>query len=112
MLANELARHRFMVVPSRYEEPFGIVALEGLASGCIPVVSRQGGLTDAIGGHGITFPNGDAEALADLLDEALRGVRSASACLAGVEKHLARFRSEAVAERYINVFKKISEANS
>ena len=59
-LAAKLARHRVMVVPSRYEEPFGIVALEGLACGCMPIVSERGGLTDAIGGHGLTFPNGDA----------------------------------------------------
>ena len=37
-LAALLRRHAVMVVPSRWPEPFGIVALEGMACGCVPVV--------------------------------------------------------------------------
>lgn len=103
-LAAELARHRVMVVPSRYEEPFGIVALEGLASGCVLVVSERGGLTDAIGGHGFTFPNGDAAALADRLEEILSDLEAARRRLDGVGTHLAQCRARAVAENYIAVF--------
>lgn len=103
-LAAELARHRVMVVPSRYEEPFGIVALEGLASGCIPVVSERGGLTDAIGGHGFTFPNGDAAALADRLEGILSDIEAARHRLDGVDAHLSQCRARAVAENYIAVF--------
>ena len=103
-LAAELARHRVMVVPSRYEEPFGIVALEGLASGCVPVVSERGGLKDAIGGHGFTFPNGDAAALADRLEEVLRDMEAAHRRLDGVDAHLSQCRARAVAENYIAVF--------
>lgn len=103
-LAAELSRHRVIVVPSRYEEPFGIVALEGLACGCIPIVSERGGLTDAIGGHGYSFPNGDAAALADRLEGVLRDMPAARARLDGVERHLARCRARAVAERYLEVF--------
>ena len=103
-LADELARHRVMVVPSRYEEPFGIVALEGLASGCVPVVSERGGLTDAIGGHGFTFPNGDAGALADRLEDILSDMAAARARLDGVETHLAQCSARAVAKAYIDVF--------
>jgi len=103
-LADELRRHRIMVVPSRYEEPFGIVALEGLACGCLPVVSERGGLTDAIAGHGFTFPNGDAAALADRLEEILNDIHRARARLDGVEAHLDQCRARAVAKRYLNVF--------
>ncbi len=76
-IADELNRHRIMVVPSRYREPFGIVALEGLACGCLPIVSADGGLIDAIGGHGLTFRNGDPTDLADRLESALGRRRSA-----------------------------------
>ena len=103
-LAEELARHRVMVVPSRYEEPFGIVALEGLASGCVPIVSERGGLTDAIGGHGCTFPNGDSATLSDRLEEVLTDMEAARAQLEGVEAHLAQYRPRPVAENYIAVF--------
>ncbi len=68
---DELARlmntHRFQVVPSIWEEPFGIVALEGIASGCQVIGSERGGLIDAIGPCGWTFPNGDSAALAAVL---------------------------------------------
>lgn len=103
-LANELARHRAIVVPSRYEEPFGIVALEGLACGCIPIVSEQGGLVDAIAGHGFKFPNGNASALAEQLEEVLGDLDSAKARLDGVESHLSNCSSRSVAEKYIQVF--------
>ena len=100
-LAAELARHRVMVAPSRCEETFGIVALEGLACGCLPVVSERGGLPEAIGGHGFTFPNGNAEALADRLQEILGDMARARLRLAGVENHLSRCRARVVAERYL-----------
>lgn len=105
-LADMLARHRVMVVPSRYEEPFGIVALEGLASGCVPIVSERGGLVDAIAGHGITFANGDATELADCLEEVLDDMDAARVRLNGVDDHLARCRSRQVAAQYIDVFQK------
>src|SRR2546423_11563028 len=39
-LAQLLNEHQIMVVPSRWQEPFGIVALEGIACGCIVVGSE------------------------------------------------------------------------
>lgn len=105
-LAKQLERHKVLVVPSRYEEPFGIVALEGLACGCLPIVSRRGGLVDAIGGHGFSFPNGDASALEERLDEVLSDINAARARLDGVETHLARCRSRAVAAQYIAIFER------
>src|SRR5208282_41585 len=52
-LSDVIANHKTMIVPSLEPEPFGIVALEGLASGCAVVASRGGGLPEAIGPHGV-----------------------------------------------------------
>lgn len=106
-LARELNRHRVLVVPSSYEEPFGIVALEGLACGCLPVVSERGGLVDAVGPHGFTFPNGDDMALAEQLSHILGNLETARLRLNGVEEHLSNFQPKIVAERYIAVFNEI-----
>jgi glycosyltransferase involved in cell wall biosynthesis len=103
-LTVALNRHRVLVVPSSYEEPFGIVALEGLACGCLPVVSERGGLVDAIGPHGFTFPNGDDAALASTLAAVLADAEAAQSRLAGKEAHLAGFTARAVATRFIGVF--------
>ncbi|MFP4127392.1 MAG: glycosyltransferase family 4 protein [Alphaproteobacteria bacterium] len=106
-LAAALNRHRIVVVPSRYEEPFGIVALEALACGCVPVVSERGGLIDAVGSHGVGFPNGDDAALADRLKALLADPAAARRRLAGTEAHLAQFRRDRVAARYAEVFTEV-----
>lgn len=108
-LAAELGRHRIMVVPSRYEEPFGIVALEGLASGCLPIVSERGGLVDAIGDHGLVFPNGDAAALGERIAAVMADPALVQQRLSGVDNHLAQCRARAVALRYIEVFERKRE---
>jgi glycosyltransferase involved in cell wall biosynthesis len=42
-----LDKSEIAVVPSRWEEPFGRVALEAAASGCATITSNTGGLTEA-----------------------------------------------------------------
>jgi len=66
-LAEILNAHRVLVVPSRWEEPFGVVALEAMACGCVPIVVKAGGLPEAVGEVGAVFEKEDAHALADLL---------------------------------------------
>jgi glycosyltransferase involved in cell wall biosynthesis len=88
-LVEILNRHRILVVPSRYDEPFGIVALEGIACGCIVVGSRGGGLKDAIGPCGETFRNGDAADLARVLGRRLRQPDLDADCLRQAAAHLA-----------------------
>ena len=104
-LARLLNRHRIIAVPSNCEEPFGIVALEGLACGCLPVVSVRGGLVDAIGIHGYTFTNGDSASLADRLAEVLGDLDAAHTRLQGSEVHLSRYKARDVAKRYLDIFK-------
>lgn len=36
-------------VPSRFQEPFGLAALEGMASGCALIAARRGGLPEVCG---------------------------------------------------------------
>ncbi len=38
-----------VVVPSQWEEPFGLVAAEALVSGALPLVARRGGLPEVVG---------------------------------------------------------------
>lgn len=104
-LAHILNEHRMIVVPSRYEEPFGIVALEGMACGCFPIVSERGGLVDAIAGHGFTFANGDDVALARVLSHALSDPQGSQARMKGMNSHLARCTARSVAKQYLNVFR-------
>lgn len=105
-LTEMLNAHRILVVPSRWQEPFGIVALEGIACGCVVVGSEGGGLKEAIGSCGVTFPNGDAHALAAKLEELLLDERKIAALRAGAESHLAKHQPATVAQRYLDIFER------
>ena len=95
--------HRILVVPSRWREPFGLVALEGIACGCVAVVSADGGLIDAAGPCGRSVPNGDVPALARCLRELLTEPTQIAYLRAGADVHLARHASSAVAQRYLEI---------
>jgi glycosyltransferase involved in cell wall biosynthesis len=103
-LVTLLNRHRIMVVPSRWREPFGVVALEGLACGCVVVGSEGGGLRDAIGPCGLTFPNGNVPALADRLAELLTAPDRLAHFRSETPAHLEKFHPTRVAQAYIKIF--------
>jgi len=107
-----LNRHRILAVPSRYNEPFGVVALEGIACGCAVVGSAGGGLPEAMGPCGRTFPNGDAAALAGVLGELLRSPASVATLLRQAPEHLAAHSAARVAERYAAEIERAVEAAS
>ncbi len=106
-LARELNRHQVLVVPSRWAEPFGIVALEAVACGCLVVGSAGGGLPDAIGGCGITFENGDPVDLARAIREIATKSDLADRCRQAVSGHLSKHHSETVARRYVEIFEQV-----
>jgi len=105
-LVELLNAHKIMVVPSRWQEPFGIVALEGIACGCVIIGSEQGGLKDAIGPCGVTFPNGDVKALTEILFNLLSRSDELSNYREKAEWHLSRHKKAAVAKAYLEVFQK------
>jgi glycosyltransferase involved in cell wall biosynthesis len=53
-------------VPSRWQEPFGMVAIEAMMRGTVVVASDGGGLRDIVRDHrtGLLIPTGDVEAWA------------------------------------------------
>ena len=58
---------RLGVIPSKWKEPLGQTAVEGLASGVPLVVANHGGLLDVIddGKYALTFEPGNAQELAE-----------------------------------------------
>lgn len=107
-LPEMLNEHRILVVPSLWPEPFGIVALEGIACGCIVAGSSGGGLPEAIGPCGVTFPNGDASALASVLQILLRDTARVDELRRGRDKHLAQFTRREVASSYLRTMGALS----
>jgi len=105
-LADALREHEILVVPSLWQEPFGIVALEGIACGCVVIGSAGGGLAEAIGSCGVTFPNGDAPALADAMTRLLDDPAERHRLRQNAPGHLARFTPQAVAAVYLETMTK------
>lgn len=103
-LVQLLNGHQIMVIPSRWREPFGIVALEGIACGCVVVGSEEGGLKDAIGPCGVTFPNGDVQDLTQKLADLLSNQFQLATYKSQSKTHLSRYNKTAVAEAYLQVF--------
>jgi len=106
-IAEILNRHLILVVPSRWEEPFGIVALEGIACGCIVVGSEKGGLKEAIGPCGLTFENGNVRALADQLKRLLNDLNLQAKLRDHATEHLTKFQSDVIAAAYLQLMRKL-----
>ncbi len=65
-LAENLARAHVLLVPSTWQEPFGLVCLEGALARVPLVASRSGGMTEMLAEeqHALFFTSGDATAAA------------------------------------------------
>jgi glycosyltransferase involved in cell wall biosynthesis len=109
-LTTELQSHRFLIVPSRWAEPFGNVALEGMACGCVPIVSSGGGLPDAVGDAGVVFESGQKDALVDALETLMVDPLRESRLRAAGLRHLRSHQPAEVAARYLSVLHSVSNA--
>lgn len=82
-----MAAADIVVVPSRWAEPFGLTALEALASGAALITTGQGGLREVAGDAAVYVPAGDAEALGRaLLELSAAPQRLAALREAGLER--------------------------
>ena len=107
-LVEALNEHKIMVVPSKWREAFGIVALEGIACGLAIIASEGGGLKDAVGPCGVTFPNGDATALAAAIQHLWNNETAIQQFQSAAASHLKLHERTAIAHRYLEVIESVS----
>jgi glycogen synthase len=94
------------IVPSIYE-PFGLVALEAMASGCLCIVADTGGLREVVPGDGtvgLRFPSSDAVALRATLERVLADDPARAQLVAEARDHVLRFDWAEVARRTQTVY--------
>jgi glycosyltransferase involved in cell wall biosynthesis len=108
-VAESMRNHDVTAVPSVWEEPFGLVALEAAACGCTVVASNIGGLPEAMGPMGRGFAAGDSSALAEQLALALTEATPDQKTSLSAEEHLLAHRADVVAARYLEVFREAIE---
>jgi glycosyltransferase involved in cell wall biosynthesis len=97
---------RTLIVPSRWEEPFGRVALEAMANRVPVIASRTGGLVESVGDGGVLiddFTNVEpwAEAIELLDDPAVR-----ERTIEAGRTHVERFSSEAETDKLIRILER------
>lgn len=106
-----------LVLPSRstlsWQEQFGRVLVEAMASGVPVVGSNSGEIPHVIGDAGVVFPEGDAAALAEVLAR-LAGEPTQRAALAarGRNRVLAHYTQERIAEDTYAVYRQILQGTS
>ena len=94
------------IVPSIYE-PFGLVALEAMASGCLCVVADTGGLREVVpadGTAGLRFPSNDAVALRAIIERVLSDDDARAQLVSEGREHALRFDWDEVAHETLAVY--------
>jgi glycogen synthase len=97
------------IVPSIYE-PFGLVALEAMASGCLCVVADTGGLREVVpagGTVGLRFPSSDSDALREILEQVLTENSTRERLVAEAREHVLKFDWAEVSRRTHSVYSRL-----
>jgi glycogen(starch) synthase len=95
-----------VIVPSIYE-PFGLVALEAMASGCLCVVADTGGLREVVPADasvGLRFTSRDSDALEQVLERALSDDQGRRAVVAEAREHVLQFNWAEVARQTLELY--------
>ncbi|MBM7507665.1 glycosyltransferase involved in cell wall biosynthesis [Nocardioides salarius] len=101
-----MRRADILVVPSNWGEPYGLVVLEALAAGCRVVVSRDGGLPEALSGHGTVVEPGNTAQLGAAIRSLVVSVRTGQMS-DSLRAHLARRSRPAVVDEYEQLFREV-----
>jgi glycogen(starch) synthase len=100
------------VVPSIYE-PFGLVALEAMASGCPCLVADTGGLREVVPNEdvGLRFRSRDPSSLATMAERLLTDEQLRDRLVAEASEHVLSFDWADVARQVADVYGEITRAS-
>jgi glycogen(starch) synthase len=103
VLVSALNSAKTMVIPSIWDEPFGVVALEGMACGCMIACSDKSGLREATGNNAFFFNPNDLSSIVKALEESL-SFSPSDAYMHHVKQHLLNHSRSLIAKKYIAQF--------
>lgn len=102
-------RARLIIIPSRFES-FGLVALEAMAGGVVPVVSDGTALPEVVGGCGVVFRNGSTDDLRSKLRQIMADEASQLALSeAGQQRVLRDFSRQQVIAQNTRFFEALAD---
>ena len=114
-LEEHFAQAWVQVIPSRWAEPFGLVAAEAQMRGTAVIASRSGGLTEVVRepDTGILVPPGEVVPLASALDKVLSDRKLAEKMgQHGRERALSSFSEDSYVDSFLNLYREISSTPS
>jgi glycogen(starch) synthase len=100
------------IVPSIYE-PFGLVALEAMASGCLTIVADTGGLREVVPGDGsvgLRFRSRDSDSLGEILQDVLADDDGRHRLVAAAREHVLKFDWAEVGATMLELYRGLSAA--
>jgi glycogen(starch) synthase len=99
------------VVPSIYE-PFGLVALEAMASGCPCIVADTGGLREVVPtpAVGLRFRARDSRSLEAMVERVLTDEQLRDRLIVEASEHVLRFDWRDIARQTADVYEDVLEA--
>jgi glycogen(starch) synthase len=99
------------VVPSIYE-PFGLVALEAMASGCPCLVADTGGLREVVPNEdvGLRFRSRDPESLSEMAELLLTDDELRDRLVAEASEHVLTFDWADVARQVAEVYSEVTSS--
>jgi glycosyltransferase involved in cell wall biosynthesis len=92
-----MAEAAIVAVPSRWSEPFGLTALEAMASGAALITTRMGGLPEVAGAAAAYVEAGDAADLARAIRQLATDATARETLASAGRARAARFDTTAVA---------------
>ena len=99
-----LNQHHIMIIPSIWSEPFGIVALEGMSAGCVPIASENGGLGEIVQETGLTFSNGNVEELTEHIQSLLSDSELLRRLRSKAKDYVEQFTTDRIGNSYLHLF--------
>jgi glycosyltransferase involved in cell wall biosynthesis len=103
-----LAAARVVVVPSHWDEAFGLSVVEGMASSRPVIVSRSGAMPDILGDAGLVVPKRDPAALAAAVDRVLDDEHlAATLSRAGRRRAEERYSMEHYVNRMVAAYERL-----
>lgn len=104
----DVLEHSDIALLSSHWEGFGLVAVEGMASGRPFIASDVDGLLKVVGGYGVTFPHGDDKALAEKILELCNNPEMYREVATSCQQRAREFDISLMADRYYELYKSLN----